>query len=294
MITRNGDIEVSYEVVGDTGSGIPLLLVHGLGMQLVGWSPDLLDFLVERGYAVVVFDNRDVGLSTHLTDVRPDVLAAIHGTGTPPYLLADMAGDALAVLDAAGLPEVHVLGVSMGGMIAQQLAIDAPARVRSLTSIMSTTGDRSVGKARAEALPALLTPPPADRAGYLEHSVTTARTVGSPGFAFDEAGVRARAEASFDRAYDPMGTGRQLAAIGGSPDRTPGLRSLGMPALVVHGVDDPLVEISGGRATAAAIHGAQWLEIEGMGHDLPVEVWPRVLDALDAVVARGQAAYLTS
>jgi pimeloyl-ACP methyl ester carboxylesterase len=286
---RNGDIQLVWEVHGDLATGIPLLLVCGLGQQLASWTPELLAFLTSHGYAVVIADKRDIGLSTHLTDAVPDLLAVVRGTATPPYLLTDMAADLIAVLDAAGVAAAHVAGVSMGGMIAQTLAIEYPQRVLSLTSIMSTTGDRSVGRATKEAAAVLTARMAPDRDAYAENALATARIIGSPGFPRDEELVKARARALFDRSYDPRGVGRQLAAINGSPDRTPALRRLTLPTLVIHGLADPLIDISGGRATAAAVPGATLLEIEGMGHDLPIEVLPQVFQALQQVVARASA-----
>lgn len=280
MIAACGDIALCYETHGDTASGVPLLLVHGLGQQLTGWRPDLLKALVEKEFTVAVFDNRDVGLSTHLDGVKADLKAIGSGAAQPPYLVADLAADALAVMDAVGWDSAHVAGVSMGGMIAQQVAIDAPRRVRSLTSVMSTTGDRAVGRPQPGTLSLLVTAPPPDREGYIAHQLATWRTIGSPGYPTPEMELREAAEIAFDRAFDPRGTGRQFGAILASPDRTEGLRGLRVPALVVHGEDDPLVDISGGKATAAAIPGARGMYFPGMGHDLPRQLWPQFINAL--------------
>jgi pimeloyl-ACP methyl ester carboxylesterase len=199
-----------------------------------------------------------------------------------------MARDAAGLLDALNLESAHVVGASMGGMIAQALAIEHPGRVRTLTSIMSTTGDPSVGGPSQEALGVLLAPPARDRAEAIERTVSTYRVIGSPGYEFDEPALRERAGRAFDRAYDPAGVGRQLLAVLASGDRTPRLRELRVPTLVIHGADDPLVAVSGGRATAAAIPGAELLELDGMGHDLPQALWPLITDRVVAVVERDE------
>ena len=231
------------------------------------------------------FDNRDIGLSTHLHDApAPDLAAAVTGdTSSASYTLSDMARDTAGLLDALNLERAHVVGASMGGMIAQTLAIEHPQRVSSLTSIMSTTGDTSVGGASEEALGVLLAPPANDRAEAIERSVAAFRVIGSPAYEFDEAGLRERAGLSFDRAHDPAGISRQLLAIIASGDRTPRLRELRVPALVIHGSADPLVRPDGGRATAAAIPGAELFEFDGMGHDLPRALWPTFTDRIVAI-----------
>ncbi|HET9690680.1 MAG TPA: alpha/beta fold hydrolase, partial [Acidimicrobiales bacterium] len=208
----------------------------------------------------------------------------------PPYLLADMADDAVAVLDDLGVAAAHVVGASMGGMIAQAIAVGHPDRVRTLTSIMSTTGAPGVGAPHPDVLPLLTRPAPADAAAAVEASVASARVVASPGFPFDEARVRAQAEAAAERAFHPAGVARQLVAIVASPDRTPGLRRLQVPTLVIHGDDDPLVDVSGGRATAEAVPGARLVTIPGMGHDLPPALYDRVADLIADLAAGGPAA----
>jgi pimeloyl-ACP methyl ester carboxylesterase len=286
-----GDIEIAYETFGDP-SDTPLLLVMGLATQMIGWPDEFCRDLADRGLFVVRFDNRDIGLSTHLHDAgAPDILAIMGGDRSRvPYALADLADDTVGLLDALGLDSVHLVGASMGGMIAQLVAIGRPERVRSLTSIMSTTGDPSVGAASAAAVPVLLAPAASGRDAAIQRAVDTYRVIGSPGFEFDEAALRDRAALSFDRAHDPAGVARQLAAILTTPDRTPDLRRLDVPALVVHGAQDGLVDVSGGRATAAAIPGAELVVVEGMGHDLPRAVWPQIVDAITALVERGEAA----
>jgi pimeloyl-ACP methyl ester carboxylesterase len=287
-VSANG-IDLCYETIG---SGDPLLLVHGLGAQLIDWHDDLYRKLGDRGFSVTRYDNRDIGLSTKIEDKPAADLGAILGgdTSTAPYRVADMAADAAGLIEGLGLARAHVVGVSMGGMIVQQLAIDRPDLVRSLCSIMSTTGDPSVGRPSDAALRVLLAPPPTERDAFCDREVETWKVIGSPGFAFDEAEIRRRAAASFDRSFYPEGVGRQLAAIVASPDRTEALGSVGVPALVVHGEDDALIDVSGGRATAAAIPGAELLVIPGMGHNLPPEVWGRVVDAIAANTARATTA----
>jgi pimeloyl-ACP methyl ester carboxylesterase len=282
-----GDIELAYETFGDR-SDTPLLLVSGLGSQMISYADELCAGLAERGMFVIRFDNRDVGLSTHLHstgtprlgDVRRGDRSSVH------YELADMAADTAGLIEALGLDSVHLVGVSMGGMIAQRVAITYPERVRSLTSIMSTTGDRSVGGASEAAQGVLYAPPAQDRDGAIQRQLETSRVIGSPGFPFDEEAIRARAGLAFDRAHDPAGVARQMAAIVTSPDRTADLGRVSVPTLVIHGSDDALVNVSGGRATAAAVPGAELVILEGMGHDLPRPLWPELTERIAAHVAR--------
>jgi pimeloyl-ACP methyl ester carboxylesterase len=267
-IAANG-ITIEYETAGDRASP-PLLLIMGLGGQLTAWPEPFVASLVEQGFWVIRYDNRDVGLSTWWDAAGPaDLAGALEGRASAPYLLSDMAEDAAALLDALDISRAHVLGISMGGMIAQELAIGHPGRVATLTSIMSNTGDPSVGQPNGDAVATLMQPPPADREEAIEQSVTTWRVIGSPGFPFDEAEIRRRAAAEYDRANHPDGAGRHLMAIVMSADRTARLRGLSCPTLVVHGEADPLVAVSGGRATADAVPGARLWTIPGMGHDLP-------------------------
>ena len=288
-IESNG-LKVAYDEHGDADAP-PLLLVAGLGMQMTGWRDGFIDALVKRGFRVIRFDNRDNGLSTHLSDAPvPDISALMRGDASSvTYTLNDLAADAAGVLDALGIDRAHVVGMSMGGMIVQQLAIDFPQKVASLTSIMSTTGDRSVGAATPEATAALMTPVPLDRAQAIDKLTADSRVIGSPGFRFDEDAVRARHAESFDRSIDPAGTARQFAAIRVSPDRTPALRELSVPTLVIHGKADPLIQLSGGEATAAAIPGSRLVAYDGMGHDLPEELWEQIADEI-ASVALNEAA----
>jgi len=282
-----GDIELAYETFGDPGS-TPLLLISGLGSQMISYADELCAGLAERDLFVIRFDNRDVGLSTHLHsagiprlgDVRRGDRSSVH------YELADMAADTAGLIEALGLDSVHLVGVSMGGMIAQRVAITYPERVRSLTSIMSTTGDRSVGGASEAAQAVLYAPPAADREGAITRQLETSRVIGSPGFPFDEEAVRARAGLAYDRAHDPAGVARQMAAIVTSPDRTADLGSVAAPTLVIHGSDDALVNVSGGRATAAAVPGSELAVIDGMGHDLPRPLWPELTERITAHITR--------
>lgn len=280
--TPANGITLEYETSGDRGAP-PLLLIMGLGGQLTAWDDEWVAALVERGFYVARFDNRDMGRSTWFDGEGPaDILAAMNGKGDAPYLLGDMADDTAALLDALGLPSAHVVGVSMGGMIGQTLAINHPSRVLSLVSIMSTTGDPAVGAPTPAALNMLFRAPAADRDGAIAQSVEVWQTIGSPGFPFHEDKVRAEAAAAYDRAFHPEGTGRQLMAILSSGDRTPGLTKLDCPTLVIHGEADPLVDLSGGRATADAVPGAQLVTVPGMGHHLPPELTGELTDRIAA------------
>jgi pimeloyl-ACP methyl ester carboxylesterase len=280
-VSANG-ITLAYQTSGER-SEKALLLIMGLGGQLIAWDEEFVAALVGRGFFVVRFDNRDVGLSSWFDDAgTPDILGAMTGQGQAPYRLADMADDAAGLLDALGLPAAHLLGVSMGGMIAQTMAIEHPEQVLSLVSIMSTTGDPAVGAPHPEAVTALLRPPAADRDGSMDQAVEVWKAIGSPGFPFHEDRVRAQAAAAYDRAFHPDGTGRQMVAILSSGDRTEGLRRLSCPTLVVHGDGDPLVDPSGGRATAAAVPGAELMIVAGMGHHLPPEIFDELADRVAA------------
>ena len=272
-------LNIAYERFGDPDRP-PALLLMGLGTQMLGWPDGFCQTVAERGVHVIRFDNRDIGLSSHLTNApAPDIAAIFRGdTSSASYTLSDMAGDTIGLLDALGLESAHLVGASMGGMIAQTVAIEHPRRVRSLTSIMSTTGDASVGQSTREAMAALLSPPAA------------ARVIGSPGFELDEADVRWRTGLAYDRAHDPVGVARQLAGVAASGDRTVALRSVAVPTLVLHGADDPLVNVSGGRATAEAIPGAELVVFQGMGHHLSRELWGEIARHIGGLVARAEAA----
>ncbi len=283
-LEANG-IRIEYDTFGDRAAR-PLLLIMGLGAQMLLWEEEFCAALAERGHFVVRFDNRDIGLSTKLEHAgvpNPFELMQKASSGQTldvPYTLDAMADDAAGVLEALDLESAHVCGASMGGMIAQTLAYRHPARVRSLVSIMSTTGDPSLPQAAPEAMAVLLSPPPATRAEAVEQGVKTWRVIGSPGFPFDEERVRRRAGALYDRCFYPEGVARQLAAILAHGNRRPHLARVAAPTLVIHGAADPLVPLAGGRDTAEAIPGAALLVIEGMGHDLPPEAWPRIVGAI--------------
>lgn len=278
-------IELEYETFGREGDP-PLLLVMGLGAQMILWHEEFCDALAGRGFHVIRYDNRDVGRSTWLHDAGvPDVVGTLTAAaaGRPidaPYRLADMAADAAGLLDALALEHAHVVGASMGGMIAQTLAIEHPRRVRTLTSIMSTTGARDLPPARPAAMALLMTPVPTERAAQIERQVQVSRTIGSPAYPSDEAELRALAERVFERGVNPPGFARQLVAILASGSRREALAGVRAPTLVIHGADDPLVPVEAGRDTAAAVPGAALLEVPGMGHDLPRALWPAMVDAI--------------
>ncbi|RVX44050.1 pimeloyl-ACP methyl ester carboxylesterase [Nonomuraea polychroma] len=266
--TANG-IDIAYETFGSP-AGRPLLLIMGLGAQLIHWNEEFCRLLAEQGHHVVRFDNRDAGLSTHFHD------KGVPEAGAPaPYLLDDLADDAACLMDALAWPAAHVVGASMGGMIAQTLAIRHPERVLTLTSIMSTPGTE-VAPPTAEALAVLMATPPADRDGVLEQALRTWSVIGSPGYELDREWITTLAGTAYDRCFDPAGTARQLAAIMASGSRTESLTQVKAPTLVLHGEADPLVPVAGGQATAAAVPGARLVTYPGMGHDLPRALWPDI------------------
>jgi pimeloyl-ACP methyl ester carboxylesterase len=281
---RANGIDIEFVTEGDPAHPT-LLLVMGLGGQLTAWAEGFVDGLCDRGFFVIRFDNRDSGRSTKfagLPDLTSIVTAWFRGEPRPaaPYLIEDMADDAAALLTELGIQEAHVVGVSMGGMIAQALAIHHPVRFLSACSIMSTTGDWSTGMPTGEALTALLRPVAHSREEAIEASLAGSRAIGSPAYPTDEAVLRARAAAAYDRGYCPEGTARQIAAILASPDRTEGLHGVRLPFLVIHGERDPLVPLGGGEATAAAVPGSMLLTIPGMGHDLPEPLWGTLTEAI--------------
>lgn len=286
-VTANG-LELEYETFGDP-TDPPLLLIMGLSAQMTNWPEGFCNLLAEQGYHVIRFDNRDIGLSTYLDDLpRTDLAAVLGGDfATAPYLMSDFANDTAGLLDALGIRTAHIVGASMGGMIAQQFVIDHPDRVRSLCSIMSTTGDRSVGQGSEAALGVLLRPAAKDRDEAIANSISAARIIGSPGYPASEEELTVKATAAYDRAFHPAGVGRQIAAVVASPDRTEQLHKVNVPTVVIHGADDPLINVSGGEATATAIPGASLLVIPGMGHDLPTALWTKIADA---IVANAQKA----
>ncbi|HEX6569993.1 MAG TPA: alpha/beta fold hydrolase [Acidimicrobiales bacterium] len=283
-VAPSNGIEICYDTFGDPDDPA-VLLVMGLGSQMVHWYPEVCQSIADRGFHVVRFDNRDTGESSWI-DEPVDILAVMGGQATGeapavPYLLSDMAADAVGLLDHLGIDRAHVFGISMGGMIVQTIAIEHPHRVRSLTSVMSTTGDPDVGTPTAEAMAALMSPPPQTREAYQDAAVHHSGVWGSPGLV-DEERLRRTAGEAWDRGYNPMGTARQLAAIVASGSRSAALAALAVPALVIHGTADTLVQPSGGERTAEVIPDAKLLLIEGMGHDLAPPLWPRLVDALAA------------
>jgi pimeloyl-ACP methyl ester carboxylesterase len=278
-ITANS-IEIEYDTVGSP-TDPALLLVTGLSAQLIEWQEDFVHRIAGHGFQVIRFDNRDAGKSSWLDELPvPDIAGLLAGTTAPPYSLGDMGNDAAALLDAVGIRAAHVVGVSMGGMIAQRLVIDHPDKVLSMTSIMSTTGDPDVGQLNNATVAALSGPPAGDRESAITTAIAGYRALGSPGFPASDEELRARAEATYERGYHPAGSARQLAAVFTATDRTEALHKVTVPTTVVHGEADPLVDISGGRATAAAIPDAELVTIPGMGHDCPPEVWPLIIDAI--------------
>jgi pimeloyl-ACP methyl ester carboxylesterase len=283
-------IEIAYERHGDPNDE-PLLLVMGLGAQLIAWPIELVDALVDRGFFVVRYDNRDVGLSTKLDsgaggDFITQFLAATQGQPVDaPYHLTDMAADGIGLLDHLGIESAHLVGASMGGMIVQTMTIEHPSRVRTLTSIMSTTGEQEVGQPTPEAMQALLQPMATTRDEAIARSVETSRVICSP-VHFDEAEARKRAEEAYDRCFHPAGVARQLLGIVSSGSRAERLAGLDLPTLVIHGPGDPLVTVSGGERTAELVPGAQLLLIDDMAHDLPIPVVPQIVDAITALAAR--------
>ncbi len=286
-LIRVGDIELCTERLGDPADP-PVLLIGGLAGQLISWDDGFCALLVERGLSVVRFDNRDAGLSTSL-DGAPGFdrdVARRRDLSAAAYTLDDMAADAAGLLGALGIPAAHVVGVSMGGMIAQTLAIAHPERVLSLCSIMSTTGAPYVGVPTAAALGQLLRKPARDRQAYLDGELAAHAVFGSPSYPTPDEEVLARAARKYDRSYRPAGAGRQMMAVLMAEDRTVALGTLALPTLVVHGGSDHLVSPTGGAATVRAIPGATLLTIPGMGHELPPPVWPQLVEAIVANIGR--------
>ncbi|SDE27109.1 alpha/beta fold hydrolase [Auraticoccus monumenti] len=278
-------IRISYETFGEPG-GVPLLLVFGLGGQMIWWPDEFCAALAERGFHVVRFDNRDSGRSEPMSGTARPVRSLLR-VSRPPYTLEDLADDAVALLDHLGLASAHVVGISMGGMIAQVVAIRHPERVRSLTSIMSTTGRPTVGfPTRWAVLRSLGRPTPVDPQGYTAATLARLHQLKARAFPFDEEYAVRLLERTLARGLSAEGSARQLAAVLAAPDRTRALRRVDVPALVVHGTTDPLVHVSGGRATARALPRAELLLVRGMGHDLPLGAWPAILGGIVRTAVR--------
>jgi pimeloyl-ACP methyl ester carboxylesterase len=280
-------IEIAYQEIGDR-DGEPLLLIMGLATQMIAWQEEFCAMLAERGFRVVRFDNRDIGHSTKLdlagVPRRTDMLLGRRRTAA--YLLRDMAADAVGLMDHLGFESAHVVGASMGGMIAQTAAVRRPERVRSLVSIMSSTGNRWLGIPTWKAFGTLFARPGPGREAAIEGTLNTFRTIGSPGYPIDEGRFRELAGASYDRSHDRAGIARQLHAVTASGDRTAALESLRLPATVLHGASDPLIRPLAGRATARAIRDSRLRVFEGMGHDLPPALWPDFVEEITATAHR--------
>jgi pimeloyl-ACP methyl ester carboxylesterase len=285
-----GDIDLAYETFGDPGDPA-LLLVMGLATQMVAWHEDFCGELAAHGLFVIRFDNRDVGRSSRMDGMPVPSMRQIimRDRKAAGYTLSDLAADAVGLLDHLGISRAHVVGASMGGMVAQTIAIEHPDRVLSLCSIMSNTGSRWSGQPKLATYRVLLGVPPKEREAFIEHVLATYRIIGSKGFDRDEEDLRRVAGLSYDRGRNPAGSGRQLGAIVASGDRTAKLRGLDVPAVVIHGTIDRLVGFSGGKATAKAIPGARFVPIAGMGHDLPRGAWPTIIRAITENAARASA-----
>ena len=284
-------IEVAYQEAGDP-DGEPLLLIMGLATQMLAWDEAFCALLVERGFRVVRFDNRDIGRSTKIESAgvpsRADMLLGRRCTA--PYLLRDMAADTTGLMDHLGIESAHLVGASMGGMIGQTVAIERPERVRSLVSMMSSTGNRRLGMPTWKAFGTLFARPRPGREAAIEQTVRTFKTIGSPAYPMDEERFRELAGASYDRSHTRAGIARQLHAITASGDRTAALERLRLPATVLHGACDPLIRPAAGRATARAIRDSHLRLFEGMGHDLPRPLWPELVEEIAATAARAGAA----
>jgi pimeloyl-ACP methyl ester carboxylesterase len=286
QIIRANSIDLCYEIFGDANAE-PLLLIMGLGAQMIHWDDEFCRQLAARGFRVIRFDNRDIGKSgkmtggKRLTAIELLKLRFLKIPVAAPYNLLDMARDTVGLMDVLGIKSAHLVGASMGGMIAQEIAISFPQRVRSLTSIMSTTGNPKVPPPTREASALMAAPPPKTKEEYFERFAKTWKILRVGSFPEDEALDRSRAERTFERGLNPAGVGRQLRAILASGSRKERLRQVKAPTLVIHGMVDPLVRPEGGKDTAASIPGAKLLMIEGMGHALPIPMWPEIIDAID-------------
>jgi pimeloyl-ACP methyl ester carboxylesterase len=279
-------IELEYETFGDPGDQ-PLVLISGLATQMISWREPFCELLASRGFFVIRFDNRDVGLSTWMDGAGPpDIGAAFGGEGHPAYQLDDMADDVAGLLDSLGIPAAHLVGASMGGFIAQLVAINHPERVLTLTSIMSGPGGSDEVAPTPEGAAVLVVPPPDTREERIELAMTIHRTLAGAGDQLDDTVERAYAERAVDRAYYPMGVGRQLVAIMSAGSRLERLKQVRVPTMVFHGTDDVLVPIENGRLVAGAVPGARFIEVPGMGHDIPERVWSELADAVEELAQR--------
>jgi pimeloyl-ACP methyl ester carboxylesterase len=290
QLAQVGEIELCFETFGSPQDPA-LLLVMGLGTQMIAWPEEFCRLLVARGFFVIRYDNRDSGRSTHLRDQRPPTLIQLllRDRRAAKYSLADMAADGIGLLDRLGIERAHVAGISMGGMIAQTMAARHPERVLSLASLMSNTGHWWKGTPYLRTYPIFLRRPATDRQRAIEATMSVFKQIGSRGFPFDEAATRKLAELGYDRGYDPAGGARQLAAILAAGDRTAELSRISVPTVVIHGDRDPMIRPSGGRATVAAIAGARLVTIPGLGHDLPRGAWDRIVDAIADNAQRADA-----
>ncbi|HEX5379373.1 MAG TPA: alpha/beta fold hydrolase [Phenylobacterium sp.] len=296
QITANG-IALEYDIHGPE-AGDPVLLIMGFGAQMTQWSPQFIGELTGRGYRVIVHDNRDVGLSEKFDAAGvPDmqkVYGALMSGQTPdvPYTLDDMAADSAGLLDALGVERAHIVGASMGGMIAQMVAANHPEKSLSLVSVMSTTGNPALPPAKPEAMAVLMTPSPdpaTDMAAYVANGVKGQKVIGSPGYPTEEAVTAERVKNNALRSYYPVGRSRQMSAIVASGDRRGALAAITVPTVVIHGADDPLVPVEGGKDTAATIPGAELHIVPGMGHDLPAQIIPQICDLIELATARARA-----
>src|ERR1700756_3152624 len=293
MARANG-IDLCYEIFG-TATAPPLLLIMGLASQMLLWDDGFSEQLAARGFRVIRFDNRDIGKSSKLTGgkrLTPLELLKLRFLKIPiaaPYKLSDMAKDVIGLMDALGIKSAHIVGASMGGMIAQEIAISFPERVRSLTSIMSTTGNPKIPSPTREAAAVLMAPPPANKEEYFARFAQTWKVLRAGSFPEEEALDPGRAARTWERGLNPPGVGRQMRAILASGSRKERLRGVTAPTLVIHGTVDPLVRPEGGKDTAASIPGAKLLMVEGMGHALPVPMWPQIIDAIDKHAHRAVA-----
>ena len=285
-VTANG-IQIEYETFGDSSSP-PLILIMGLSAQMIFWYDEFCQLLADQNHYVIRFDNRGVGLSSKFEEAGvPNIMeamtAALQGEKVEsPYTLDDMADDSVGLLSSLGIDRAHICGASMGGMIAQTVGYRHPSRILSLISIMSTTGNPELPQPKPEVMEVLITPAPVEREANIEHGLKVWKIIGSPGFPFEEDLVRDVVTRSYDRCFYPQGMVRQMTAIMAHGNRKPFLGSITAPTLVIHGGDDPLVPVEGGKDTAQAIPGSELVIIDGMGHDLPRPAWTRMVDAIAA------------